>query len=150
MKRQNGFTLIELVMVIVILGVLAAVAMPKFIDLKSDAQRASVAGVAGAASSAAAINYAGCAIAGNAAGAKCVRLNTCDTVKNALSSCPTGSTTCTWPPAGGTAVFTAAASGTELGTSNAVNGTSNNCTLTLTDGSLAYTASFVIIGAGNP
>jgi MSHA pilin protein MshA len=55
---QRGFTLIELVMVIVILGVLAAVAIPKFVDLKGDAVAASTAGVAGALSSAAAINYA--------------------------------------------------------------------------------------------
>ena len=55
---QRGFTLIELVMVIVILGVLAAVAIPKFVDLKGDAVAASTQGVAGALSSAAAINYA--------------------------------------------------------------------------------------------
>jgi len=55
---QRGFTLIELVMVIVILGVLAAVAIPKFVDLKGDAQQAATDGVAGALSSAAAINYA--------------------------------------------------------------------------------------------
>ncbi|WP_370653928.1 prepilin-type N-terminal cleavage/methylation domain-containing protein [Undibacterium sp.] len=45
---QRGFTLIELVMVIVILGVLAAVAMPKFIDLKSDATTAKTAYTTGA------------------------------------------------------------------------------------------------------
>ena len=38
--RSNGFTLIELVIVIVILGILAATAAPKFIDLSSDAKRA--------------------------------------------------------------------------------------------------------------
>ena len=59
MHNEKGFTLIELVMVIVILGILTAVAVPKFIDLRTEANAAALQGVVGAIASASAVNYAG-------------------------------------------------------------------------------------------
>ena len=65
MKNNNGFTLIELVIVIIVLGILAATAVPKFINLQDDAKESALKGLSGALNSAANIVYAKSAIDGN-------------------------------------------------------------------------------------
>lgn len=57
-QKKAGFTLIELVMVIVVLGILAAVALPKFVDLSQEAKVARAKALAGSISSGSAANYA--------------------------------------------------------------------------------------------
>ncbi len=58
MRDQRGFTLIEIIMVIVLLGIIAAIAIPKYIDLRTEAADATASGIVGAIVSSASIGYA--------------------------------------------------------------------------------------------
>ena len=64
MQKQQGFTLIELVVVIIILGILAVTAAPKFINLQGDARASALAGLKGAIQGANTLVYSKAALAG--------------------------------------------------------------------------------------
>ena len=64
MKRLHGFTLLELVVAIVILGLLSVLAAPKFLGLQSDARAAALSGLAGSMEGAVAIVYGKSAVQG--------------------------------------------------------------------------------------
>lgn len=67
-RQQSGFTLIELIMVIVILGILSAFALPKFADLSGDAELAAIEGAFAAAKSASSIAHAQSLVSGTTDG----------------------------------------------------------------------------------
>jgi MSHA pilin protein MshA len=133
---QKGFTLIELIVVIVILGILAAVALPKFIDLTQEALTASTQGVAGAISSAAAINY-GAFQANSAKATQIINATPCATSAAGLltGGLPTTGSV-TYTVTGGTTCV-AQPSGTVI-----------SCTVTGTKGSTSATASASLICTG--
>lgn len=74
--QQKGFTLIELVVVIVILGILAATAAPKFIDLTSDAKASVMEGVQGSVNSAVNMIHAKALVAGQTGDTGAVKVGT--------------------------------------------------------------------------
>ena len=84
-QSARGFTLIELILVIVILGILSVVAAPQFVDLSGQAEQSSADAVYAAAQSAAAINFAS-----NRAGVSQTLITSGTTLLAAFDGTPTG------------------------------------------------------------
>ena len=134
--------MIELIVVIVILGILAATALPKFIDLRTDAMHSAANGMGGSLTSAMSVNYGGCSATGHStAGAnadKCKQVNNCTggaALLQGVSANP-------FTQAGTTFTITAQALGT--------NGSTASCELTVSrTGSDAVVVHFTGIAAGN-
>ena len=143
MNRESGFTLIELVMVIVILGILAATALPKFIDTTGEARTAAVAGIVGGLGSSNAVNFAGSLAKGQVVG-------TALASATAITGITDTTAGCTNTVAGNLVdgvVFAASGSGTYAvsGSSLTNVGDTVTCTVTSNDDS-TKTATFVLTG----
>src|SRR5436190_13425432 len=86
-SAQKGFTLIELIITIVIIGVLAAVAIPKFQNLSGDAEKGVAAGVGASLASASSVNYARSVVPGAGACAAGTAIGTGGCTFFAIASC---------------------------------------------------------------
>lgn len=92
MKRQSGFTLIELVVVIVILGILAATAAPKFMNLQGDARISALNGLKGAVKSAVSMTYSKAILKGVEKANKAAGATVCSAGSAVAPTCATEDT----------------------------------------------------------
>ena len=148
---QRGFTLVELVVVVVVLGVISAVAVPKYVDYKEGAGAAAVKGVAAALSAAAESNYSA-SVAGMP---NTVSVTDCDAFPGMLTGgMPAGYKIDTGSKSTGAANTTAATDtksangGSNPGTINAAG--SGYCTVSNTGFAATATFPFTATPTGKP
>jgi len=131
--------------VIIILGVLSAIALPKFIDLTNEALDAAVQSVSGSLGSASAINY-GAFVANSAKAQRLNAANVCTI--NALGPMMTGGSTTQLVPNTNTVTYAIAAAPTGNCSGASAGGTTVSCVVNATKGTTTRSATATIVCTG--